>query len=90
MRLWSHGLPCRHSVPEAVKGARDVDEALERLTWTEHHWRHWLDRGDFPDHRWLPYLQRSALTLKGLTFAPTGAIAAAATTSVGAGAAPRC
>jgi GH15 family glucan-1,4-alpha-glucosidase len=59
-----------------------VDEALDRLTWTEHHWRHWLDRGDFPDHRWLPYLQRSALTLKGLTFAPTGAIAAAATTSL--------
>lgn len=59
-----------------------VDDALERLTWTEHHWRHWLDRGDFPDHRWLSYVQRSALTLKGLTFAPTGAIAAAATTSL--------
>ena len=50
--------------------------------WTAHHWQHWLARGDFPDHRWRSYLARSALTLKGLTFAPTGAIAAAATTSL--------
>ena len=53
-----------------------------RLVWTAHHWQHWLARGGFPDHRWRSYLARSALTLKGLTFAPTGAIAAAATTSL--------
>jgi alpha,alpha-trehalase len=52
-----------------------------RLVWTAHHWQHWLARGSFPDHPWRSYLQRSALTLKGLTYAPTGAIAAAATTS---------
>ncbi len=62
--------------PESYK------EAAKRMTWTAHHWQHWLARGSFPDHRWRPYLTRSALTLKGLTFAPTGAIAAASTTSL--------
>jgi len=61
---------------------RTLAEASEGLQWTCHHWQHWLDRGEFPDHRWRGHLQRSALTLKGLSFAPTGAIAAAATTSL--------
>ena len=60
----------------------DHEEAYRRQLWTAHHWQHWLARGDFPDHRWRTHLARSALTLKGLTFAPTGAIAAAATTSL--------
>jgi len=58
------------------------EEAYTRLVWTAHHWQHWLARGRFPDHPWRSYLQRSALTLKGLTFAPTGALVAAATTSL--------
>jgi alpha,alpha-trehalase len=57
-------------------------DANRRLLWTAHHWQHWLDRGDFPDHRWRSFLQRSALTLKGLTFANTGAVIAAPTTSL--------
>jgi GH15 family glucan-1,4-alpha-glucosidase len=57
-------------------------EAYDRLVWTAHHWQHWLARGDFPDHPWRGFLERSALTLKGLTFAPTGALVAAATTSL--------
>jgi GH15 family glucan-1,4-alpha-glucosidase len=57
-------------------------EAYDRLVWTAHHWQHWLDRGTFPDHPWRMFLQRSALTLKGLTYAPTGALVAAATTSL--------
>ncbi len=57
-------------------------EAYERLVWTAHHWQHWLDRGKFPDHPWRTFLQRSALTLKGLTYAPSGALLAAATTSL--------
>ncbi len=61
---------------------RSFEDAYSRLVWTAHHWQHWLDRGDFPDHPWRAYLQRSALTLKGLTFAPTGALVAAATTSL--------
>jgi GH15 family glucan-1,4-alpha-glucosidase len=58
------------------------EQAYRRLVWTAHHWQHWLARGSFPDHPWRHYLQRSALTLKGLTYAPTGAICAAATTSL--------
>jgi GH15 family glucan-1,4-alpha-glucosidase len=66
----------------SLEPPEDYQEAYRRLVWTAHHWQHWLARGDFPDHRWRSYLARSALTLKGLTFAPTGAIAAAATTSL--------
>ena len=61
---------------------QSYDEAYERMVWTAHHWQHWLDHGNFPDHPWRTYLQRSALTLKGLSYAPTGAIMAAATTSL--------
>ena len=61
---------------------RDVTEAQRFLGETSRYWRNWLDEGQFPDHPWRPYLQRSALTLKGLTFAPTGALLAAATTSL--------
>ena len=58
------------------------DDAYRRLVWTAHHWQHWLARGRFPDHPWRAYLERSALTLKGLTYAPSGAVIAAPTTSL--------
>jgi len=61
---------------------RVYEEAYARLVWTAHHWQHWLDHGHFPDHPWRTYLQRSALTLKGLSYEPTGALVAAATTSL--------
>jgi GH15 family glucan-1,4-alpha-glucosidase len=61
---------------------RTYDDAYGRLVWTAHHWQHWLARGHFPDHPWRSFLERSALTLKGLTYAPTGAVVAAATTSL--------
>ncbi|WP_238384772.1 glycoside hydrolase family 15 protein [Segeticoccus rhizosphaerae] len=58
------------------------EEAYRRQVWTAHHWQHWLARGNFPDHPWRSHLERSALTLKGLTYAPTGALIAAPTTSL--------
>ena len=47
------------------------------MSFTADFWHDWLAHGDFPDHPWRTYLQRSALTLKGLTYAPTGAMCAA-------------
>ncbi len=61
---------------------KTYEDAYDRLVWTAHHWQHWLDHGQFPDHPWRTHLQRSALTLKGLSYAPTGALVAAATTSL--------
>ncbi|CAN5769080.1 glycoside hydrolase family 15 protein [soil metagenome] len=58
------------------------DEASAKMWQTSEMWRHWINIGDFPDHPWKAYLQRSALTLKGLTYAPTGALLAASTTSL--------
>jgi alpha,alpha-trehalase len=65
-----------HEMPQTL------EDAGGRIDSTKEYWRQWLDHGQFPDHPWRVYLQRSALTLKGLTYAPTGAIAAAATTSL--------
>ena len=58
------------------------EDAHTRLAGTADYWHEWLSRGEFPDHPWRGYLQRSALTLKGLSYAPTGAMVAAATTSL--------
>jgi GH15 family glucan-1,4-alpha-glucosidase len=69
---WKHG----------IDGPRDGGDAQARLDATTHYWRTWLAGGRFPDHRWRTHLNRSALTLKGLTYAPTGATVAAATTSL--------
>jgi GH15 family glucan-1,4-alpha-glucosidase len=57
----------------------DVDALIAETT---RFWRAWLDSGRFPDHPWREQLQRSALTLKALTYRPTGALLAAPTTSL--------
>jgi alpha,alpha-trehalase len=69
---WTHGLD----------GPADEADVDRRYAATSHFWRGWLAGGRFPDHRWRQTLQRSALTLKGLTYAPTGSTVAAATTSL--------
>jgi GH15 family glucan-1,4-alpha-glucosidase len=58
------------------------EEAQGRMAATRRFWQDWLQHGTFPDHPWRSYLQRSALTLKGLTYAPSGAMVAAPTTSL--------
>jgi GH15 family glucan-1,4-alpha-glucosidase len=58
------------------------DDAYSRLVRTADFWHEWIAQGEFPDHPWRRHLQRSALTLKGLVYAPTGAMCAAATTSL--------
>jgi GH15 family glucan-1,4-alpha-glucosidase len=62
--------------------AKSNEEATAALDCTVTYWRNWLGTGTFPDHPWRHYLERSALTLKGLSYAPTGAIMAASTTSL--------
>jgi len=61
---------------------KTTDEAFLRIERTADFWREWINRGEFPEHPWQSYLQRSALTLKGLTYSPTGALLAAPTTSL--------
>ena len=58
------------------------EEVEADLASTVEFWRDWLATGTFPDHPWRPYIERSALTLKALSYAPTGAIMAAPTTSL--------
>ena len=59
-----------------------VEDAFRRMEETSEDWRRWVSNGHFPDHRWQEHLYRSALTLKALSHAPSGAIAAAPTTSL--------
>jgi alpha,alpha-trehalase len=73
---------CAMSWTEALGGPHSVEQAEAHLERTCRFWRTWLAEGRYPDHPWRYHLQRSALTLKGLTFMPTGALVAAATTSL--------
>src|SRR6478736_4796859 len=68
---WAHDL----AVPP------DVDDANARIERTIRFWRAWIGRARIPDHRWRDAIQRSALTIKGLTYMQTGATVAALTTS---------
>ena len=59
-----------------------LDGALAQLEETRAFWHDWLSAAKIPDHRYRPYIERSTLALKGLSYAPTGAIMAAGTTSL--------
>src|SRR6516164_2908371 len=73
---------CALSWAEGLAAPESVDEANERLAATVRYWRGWLNGARIPDHRWRDPIQRSALTIKGLTYMPTGATVAALTTSL--------
>jgi GH15 family glucan-1,4-alpha-glucosidase len=73
---------CSLSWADGLEGPADVEAANARLEATTRFWRSWLARVRLIDHRWFQAMQRSALTIKGLTFLPTGATVAALTTSL--------
>jgi GH15 family glucan-1,4-alpha-glucosidase len=56
-------------------------DGLESLRETEHWWREWSDRCCY-EGEWRDAVLRSLITLKALTYAPTGGICAAPTTSL--------
>ena len=67
-----------HPSHESSPPVRDTDEAL---TATEGWWRAWSARCTYRGP-WRDAVLRSLITLKALTYAPTGGIVAAATTSL--------
>ena len=75
-------LYCALCWDETGKVPMTIDEANAQLGATTRFWREWLARARIPDHDLGPLIQRSALTIKGLTYMPTGATVAALTTSL--------
>ncbi|GAB3225186.1 glycoside hydrolase family 15 protein [Glycomyces halotolerans] len=60
--------------PEPLGAAKGLDD-------TEEYWHSWISRFDY-EGQWKGPVRRSLLTLKALTYAPTGGIVAAPTTSL--------
>ncbi|WP_328522599.1 glycoside hydrolase family 15 protein [Kribbella sp. NBC_00359] len=73
---------CALSWADGLASPADLADAETRVNATIRFWRNWLARARIPDHRFRHPLERSALTIKGLTYMPTGATIAALTTSL--------
>jgi GH15 family glucan-1,4-alpha-glucosidase len=73
---------CALSWDDGLAGPGSAEEASARIDATIRFWRAWIARARIPDHRFRDPVQRSALTVKGLTYMPTGATVAALTTSL--------
>lgn len=67
-----------HDEPLHLPDPYNVDDGIDR---TIEHWQHWSRVFSY-DGPWGEQVQRSALALKLLIYSPSGAIAAAATTSL--------
>jgi GH15 family glucan-1,4-alpha-glucosidase len=66
------------SAAEGPPRTTTPEELLESFTQTARFWRSWLGRSSYRG-RWREQVDRSAITLKLLTYAPTGALVAAPT-----------
>ncbi len=76
--LWRRPADLAECLPE-TPSTEELDRRMEEtIQW----WRRWSDEGTFVDGPYADLVRRSAIAIKGLINAPTGAIAAAATTSL--------
>ncbi len=66
--------PSHTTPPDSIDAKQVLDE-------TEEWWRCWTQKSDYKG-RWRDAVMRSLITLKGLTYGPTGGIVAALTTSL--------
>ncbi|MEU7612017.1 glycoside hydrolase family 15 protein [Micromonospora sp. NPDC049204] len=71
------GVVLETACPHAPR-AMSTDEACDLLAQTRDYWRRWVGSSRYKG-RWREVVERSAMTLKLMTYAPTGALVAAPT-----------
>ena len=69
------------SAAENPPGSISADDVNEMLLDTARFWRNWLSHSTY-NGRWREMVSRSAMTLKLMTYAPSGALVAAVTTGL--------